>query len=210
MKRNSAIVLSCAVATLALFIPAATQAQTAVETADAANMVSARTALIQNIDSSKAKPGDAIQTTLADKVALKDGTVLPAGTKILGVVAADELNLAGTSKLAINFNKAVLKNGTVIPIKATIVGVYAPESQDINGNAVKPGDQFTGDWSAKSTVIDETGALPGVDLHSRVDSTNSGVLVSTNKHDVKLKWGSEISLAVAAQSAQKDGLAQGK
>jgi hypothetical protein len=210
MKRNSAIVLSCAAATLALFIPAAIQAQTAAETAEAATMVSARVALIQNVDGSKAKPGDAVQTTLADKVALKNGTVLPAGTKILGVVAADELNLAGTAKLALIFNKAVLKNGTVIPIKATVVGVYAPESQDINGRPIKPGDQFIGDWSGKSTVVDEIGALPGVDLHSRVDSSNSGVLVSTNKHDVKLKWGSELSLAVASQTAPADGTAQGK
>jgi len=208
MNRNSAIVLSCAVATLALLLPAAIRAQTAAATEEAANMVSARVALVQNIDGSKAKPGDAIQTTLADKVALKDGTVLPAGTRILGVVTTDELNLAGASKLAINFNKAVLKNGTTLPIKATIVGVYAPETQDINGNAVKPGDQFIGDWAAKSTEIDQEGALPGVDLHSKIDSTVSGVLVS--RHDVKLKWGSEISLAVALQPTQGGSSAQGK
>ena len=207
MKSNFAIVLSCAAA-VSMLIPVAIQAQSAAATEEAANMVSARVALIQNIDGGKAKSGDAIQTTLADKVTLKDGTVLPAGTKILGVVATDELNLAGASKLAISFNKAVLKNGTTLPIKATIIGVYAPESQDINGRPIKPGDQFIGDWATKSTAIDQEGALPGVDLHSKIDSTVSGVLVS--KHDVKLKWGSEISLAVASQSAQGSSTAQGK
>ena len=210
MKPNSAIVLPFAAAALALLVPAAILAQSTAATTEADTMVSAHVALVQNIDGSKAKPGDAIQTTLADKVALKNGTVLPAGTKILGVVTADELNVAGASKLAMNFNKAVLKNGTIIPIKATIVGVYAPETQDINGRPIKPGDQFTGDWAAKSTVIDEVGALPGVDLHSKIDSTISGVLVSTNKHDIKLKWGSEISLAVGSQSTQGEGTAQGK
>ena len=208
MNTNSKFVLSCAAATLSLFIPAAIQAQSAAATEEASNMVSARVALIQNVDGGKAKQGDQIQTTLADKVTLKNGTVLPAGTKILGVVAIDELNVSGASKLAMNFNKAVLKSGTTVPIKATIVGVYAPESQDINGRPIKPGDQFIGDWSTKSTDIDEVDALPGVDLHSKVDSTISGVLVS--KHDVKLKWGTEVSLAIASQSGQGQETAQGK
>lgn len=209
MKKNFAFVLSCAAA-LAFTLPAAVQAQSTAAAEEASNMVSARVALIQNVDGSKAKAGDAIQTTLADKVALKNGTVLPAGTKILGVVATDDSNSAASPKLAMNFNKAVLKNGTTIAIKATVIGVYAPETQDINGRPIKPGDQFIGDWSSKSTDIDLVGALPGVDLHSKIDSPISGVLVSTNKHDIKLKWGSEISLAVASLSSQADGATQGK
>ena len=176
--------------------------------AETLEMVSARVAVTSGLDAAKAKAGDQISTRLAKKITLKDGKQLPAGTKILGVIAEDDMQANGKSELALTFNQAQLKDGTTIAIKATIVGVYAPETQDINGNAVKPGDQFIGDWAAKSTEIDQEGALPGVDLHSKIDSTVSGVLVS--RHDVKLKWGSEISLAVALQPTQGGSSAQGK
>ena len=40
--------------------------------------------------------------------------------------------------------------------------------------------------------------MSGVDLHSKIASMNSGVLVSTKKDDVKLKEGTEFGLAIAA------------
>jgi len=163
------------------------------------DMVSARVAMKETIDASKAKPGDPIKTALAKKVVLKNGSELPAGTIILGVVGTDDMQMEGTSKLVLNFNKAELKNGTVIPIKATIVGIYPPESQDISGRPIAPGDQVTQAWSGHPDEVEEIGALPGVDLHSKVTSNNSGVLVSKSKHDMKLKYGSEIALAVAPE-----------
>jgi hypothetical protein len=204
MKREFAIILSAATVSFALLSPNVVRAQSATGNGEqeAMEMVSARVALKQDVDADKIKQGDRIRTTLPDKVLLKNGTELPAGTTILGVVATDDMQLNGTSKLALNFTTAQLKNGKVVPIKATIVGVYPPESVDTNGNPVKPGDQEVGVWTNHAVAVDEIGALPGVDLHSKVDSSNSGVLVSTTKHDMKLKWGSEIALAVAAQSQQ--------
>ncbi len=201
MKREAALSLSFATLSMVVFIPAILQAQTAANpqagSSEALQMVAARVALKQNVDAQKVKQGDQIRTTLAGKVELKNGTELPAGTTILGVVATDDMQLKGTSKLALNFTKAELKNGKVIPIKATILGVYPPESEDANGNPVTPGDQERGNWSGHPDAVDEVGALPGVDLHSRIEGNTSGVLVSTSKHDMKLKWGSEFALAVA-------------
>jgi hypothetical protein len=204
MKSEFAIILSAATVSFALLSPNVVRAQSATGNGEqeAMQMVTARVALKQDVDADKSKQGDPIRTTLADKVFLKNGTELPAGTAILGVVATDDMQLNGASKLALNFTKAELKNGKVVPIKATIVGVYPPESVDGSGNPVKPGDQEVGTWTDRALAVDEIGALPGVDLHSKVDSGNSGVLVSTTKHDMKLKWGSEIALAVAAQSQQ--------
>jgi hypothetical protein len=208
MKRNVSAALSFAfgLAFAAQFISSTVQAQSP-SSGDAAvtEMVPAQVALAENVDSNKTKPGDQIRTTLSDKVKLKDGTELPAGTAIIGIVSTDEMQLTGTSKLAINFNKAVLKNGTVIAIKATIVGVNPPEHEDASGRPIKPGDQYTQSWSGRPDSVDEIGALPGVDLHSKVSSKNSGVLVATGKHDVKLKWGSEISLAVVAADQAHHG-----
>jgi hypothetical protein len=203
MKREVITTLSLATASLALLLPAIGQAQSNSTAPDAQQeamqMVSARVALKQNIDADKVKPGDQIRTTLSDKVHLKNGTELPAGTVILGVVATDDMQRTGTSKLALNFNQAELKNGTMIPIKATIVGVFPPEGEDAEGSPVMPGDQVMENWSPHQTAVDEIDALPGVDLHSTVVSSNSGVLVSTSKHDMKLRWGSEIALGVAPQ-----------
>jgi hypothetical protein len=41
--------------------------------------------------------------------------------------------------------------------------------------------------------------MSGVDLHSQIDSQNSGVFVTTKKDDVKLGRGSNFSLAIAAE-----------
>lgn len=202
MKRVSALPLSLAATFAVILAPAAFAASPTHSSmnGEAGQMVSARVALKQNIDADKLKPGEQIRTSLAKKVSLKDGTELPEGTQILGVVAKDDMQLQGMSKLALNFNQAKLKDGKVIPIKATILAIYPPETEDMNGNPVLPGDQATGNWSGHPQSVDEIDALPGVDLHSSVVSKNSGVLVSTSKHDMKLRWGSEFALAVEGQN----------
>jgi hypothetical protein len=47
--------------------------------------------------------------------------------------------------------------------------------------------------------MDQKGVLSGIDLHSRIASSNSGVLVSTSKSEVKIPRGTELTLAIAAQ-----------
>jgi len=204
MKRQIAIYVASAILCAAPVFPAAAQAQTAADS-PASQMVSAQVALAQNLDAGKAKTGDQVRTTLSDKVTLRNGTVLPAGTNIVGVVSTDEMQLTGTTKLALTFEKAVLKNGTTVPIKATIVGVFQPETEDASGRPMKAGEEHTSAFSARPDAVDEIGALPGVDLHSKISSSNSGVLVATGKHDFKLKWGSDFSLAIAAGTQQHQG-----
>lgn len=167
------------------------------EHSEALKMVPARVAMAENLDARKAKPGDTFRTTLADKVRLKNGPELPEGTVILGVVATDNMQPDGTSKLALRFTKAELKNGTVIPIKATIEGVYPPEDDNADGEPVEPGNQVRHFWTPSTMVMDQIDALPGVDLHSQIASVDSGILVSRSKHDVDLERGSEVGLAVA-------------
>jgi hypothetical protein len=144
-------------------------------------MVSARVSLKQSLDASRVKPGDQIRTVLAYRVALKDGTELPAGTVILGVVAEDDMQLSGRSKLALCFDEAEPKDGTIIPIKATIVDLFQPESQDMSGNPIVPNDEVKHTFDGRPDAVDEIGVLPDVDLHSDVTSNNSGVLVTTSK-----------------------------
>jgi hypothetical protein len=213
MKREATTTLSLAAMSIALMTPGLLQAQSsAIESqpaitssgmqlgeAEAMQMVSARVALRQTVDADKVKPGDQSRTTLSGKVHLKNGTELPSGTVILGVVTSDGRQMSGTSRLALDFNEAELKNGRMIPIKATIVALYPPASEDAEGNPLMPGDQEVETWTNRSNAVDEINALPGVDLHSNVASNESGVLVSTSKRDVKLNLESEIVLAVAEE-----------
>jgi hypothetical protein len=165
--------------------------------AEAAQMVPARAYLTRKLDANNAKPGTKFTANLSKSIVLKNGTELPRGTKLIGTVATDDMNMQGTSKLALRITQAQLKGGKTIPVKATIVGVYGPESETSQGYVLSPGDEEANDWNKNTLVIDEIDAMSGVDLHSRIAGHNSGVFVSKKKNDVKLAAGSELALAIA-------------
>lgn len=169
---------------------------------EAAQMVPARAALDRTLDAKDAKSGQPFQAKLADKVQLKDGQELPRGTMLVGKVGADDLHETGKSKLALCIDEAKLKDGKTIPLKATIVGVYGPNAGDADTEAytVGAGNQEPNGWNRSYTQVDQIGALSGVDLHSKISSPNSGVLVSTKKDDIKIKSGTELALAIAGEN----------
>lgn len=170
--------------------------------AEAAEMVPARAAIDRTLDAKDARAGQPFQAKLANKVHLKDGTELPRGTMLIGKVGTDDMHETGRSKLVLCIDQAKLKNGQTIPLKATIVGLYGPDSGNENfaGYTVNPGDQDSNDWSHHVLQVDQINALSGVDLHSKIGSRNSGVLVSTKKDDIKIKDGTELALAIAGEN----------
>lgn len=201
-----------AAASLVLLSPNSTQAQGAPANgamnssaapiagmAEAMKMVPARAALTETLDARKLKPGDRFKATLTDTIHLKNGSELPHGTTLLGLVSTDHLQ-SGNSRLALRFSKAELKDGKFVPIKATIVGVFPPEAESGEGYDIAAGDQQPNGWNAGTLQIDQIGALSGVDLHSKIAARNSGVFITTKKDDVKLSSGSELLLAIAPLS----------
>jgi len=172
---------------------------------EAQQMVRARAALTRTWDANKLKPGDRIEAKLADTVHLKNGTELPNGSTLMGVVATDNMH-PGNSKLALRFTEVKTKHGKVIPITATVVGVYGPESTNGLGYDIAAGDQQPNSWQSSELQIDQIDALSGVDLHSRIAGQNSGVFVTTKKDDVKLKEGSELSLAIGPGSNAQNAM----
>lgn len=183
-----------------------TQTATATGEQEASQMVPARAALDHTLDAKNATPGQTFQAKLATTVHLKDGQDLPRGTMLIGKVAQDDMNVAGKSKLALCIDQAKLKDGKTIPVKATIVGLYGPGTGTAawTGYNVSAGNQVPNDWNNKVTQVDEIGALSGVDLHSKIGSQNSGVLVSTKKDDIKVKTGTELALAIAPENQNQD------
>jgi hypothetical protein len=162
------------------------------ESAGALHLVPATALLLDTLDAKKLEPGAGFTAKLNTKVHLANGTELPAGTVLHGAVTSDDMNLQGTSKLALQFTTAQLKDGQSVPIKAAIVGLYFNDGSE---------DAYNGwaDWNKQTEGVEQLDAMSGVDLHSKIDSQNSGVFVTTRKDDVKLGRGSNFSLAIAAE-----------
>ena len=176
---------------------------------EAMRMVPAQAAIDRTLDSDKTKPGDPFRAKLVQKVQLDNGPELPAGTMLIGTVATDDMNEGGTSKLALRFTQADLKDGQIVPIKATIVGIYGPDNTDSNGYFTEAGEQMPNSWNDGTLQVDQMGIMSGVDLHSRISSKNSGVLVSKKKDDLKVSSDSEFALAIAQQSHPMNGSMNG-
>jgi hypothetical protein len=162
-------------------------------------MVGARGALDRTLDAKKAHAGQEFHVTLADTAHLKNGPELPSGTVLLGKVVTDDMETKGNSKLALCIYQAKLKDGKIIEIKATITGVNPPGSGTFVDHPRPAGDRAANPWHEGLQQVDQIDVLSGVDLHSKVSSKNSGVLVSTKKDEMKLKAGTEFALAIAFQ-----------
>lgn len=171
--------------------------------AEADQMVPTRAAIDRTLDAKDSKPGTEFMAKLPEKVHLKDGSELPAGTELMGKVSVDDLNESGQSKLALCIDQAKLKDGQTIPVKATIVGVYGPGAGQWTPYDTAAGAQVPNIWNKNVGKVDEPDALRNTDLHSAITSKNSGVLVSTKEDDIKLKKGTELALAITADKNQQ-------
>ncbi|HEV2273052.1 MAG TPA: hypothetical protein VGR96_02735 [Acidobacteriaceae bacterium] len=173
---------------------------------EAAKMVPANAELMRTLDAKKDQPNAEIKAKLRSKATLSDGTVLPSGTILIGHVVQDDMQVHGMSKLALCFNEAHLKNGKTVPVKATIVSIFQPGMDETGAYPTVAGDQVPNSWNDGTLQIDQIGVIPGVDLHSRIASKNSGVFVSTKKDDMKLDQGSEIQLAIGPQMSSSSSV----
>lgn len=164
---------------------------------EADKMVPARAVFTETLESDKAQPGANIQAKLTKNVTLHDGTKLPSGTLLLGSVVRDNTQ-PGMARLAVRFNQARLKDGQTIPVKATIVGIYnTPDADDSMGYWGGDPNSIPPSWNDGTLQIDQINALPGIDLHSKVASPNSGVFVSKKKDDIKLSPSYSLTVAIA-------------
>jgi nitrogen fixation protein len=213
MKRELAITLSVAAVAAVLFVPQFAHAHGAEDapaaTGSAAShdglkiatrMVPAHATLLKAIDARKLQPGEQLRVVLGKTVHLKNGPELPRGTQLIGTIEAS-LPQDGVSKLTVRFTQAEVKGGKVIPIKATILGVHSAASIDADEAVTIPGNQASNASDTPVLRIHQADALYGVDLYGDIAGQDSGVFVSTKKKsDIKLPAGSELVLAIAAES----------
>jgi hypothetical protein len=179
-------------------------AETAGATQEATKMVAATAAFISIVDSQKVSPGTQVKLRLKGKVRLENGPVLPSGTILVGQVV-DDSTQSGKAKIALRFTEADIKGGQVVPVKATIVDVYQETTEIAAGQYNVSGISLT--WDNKTLGVNQSDAIPGIDLHSKIASPNSGVFVSTKKTDIKFSPAVELELAIApvSKSTQQSG-----
>jgi hypothetical protein len=187
-----------ALAALSLSLTCMAQSPVAGER-EATQMVPAQAALKQSLDARKLAPGATFQAVLATKAELTSGPVLPAGTVLIGQVIEDGMTAGGPPRLALRFTTAQLKDGQTLPIRATIVDYQQPEDIDTESHPITPGQQLENFWTAQTLEVNQLDALSHVDMHSDIASPDSAVFTAHNNKDVKLRAGSELQLAIAAE-----------
>jgi predicted RecA/RadA family phage recombinase len=220
MKNISRWTMAVAASSLALLVPSFVYSQdnsnkqssqdpsgsfTQAQRQEAAEMVPAQAYLLNKLEAKDAKPGTQFTARLSETIRLKNGPELPKGTDLIGTVSTDDMQLKGTSKLALRITEARLKDGKTVPVKATIVGVYGPNAGTPEAYNVPRGDQEANDWTNNILAVDQLDAMSGVELHSRIDGNNSGVFVAKKKDNVKISSGTELALAIAEQGNAQTG-----
>jgi len=145
-----------------------------------------------------------VKVKLQKEVRLNNGPVLPGGTILVGQVV-DDTTATGKAKLALRFTEADLKGGQPVPVKVTIFGLFQlPSDTAVTDNFSAPSR-----WDNKTLGVNQADVAPGIDLHSTIDSPNSGVFVSTKKDTVKISGDHGISFAIAPRSGVADQNANG-
>lgn len=94
-----------------------------------------------DVDSKKAKAGDAITLHTTEAVKSSDGRmILPKGTKVLGHITQSEAKSKGAneSTLGLAFDKAVLKDGHEVPLSVILQTIGAPVSHSVDPGASPP------------------------------------------------------------------------
>ena len=125
--------------------------------------------VVKTLDSSKLKEGDTVEVVTAGSFKLRDGTLVPKGSKLTGQVTAAKARSKGDaeSQLTIAFDKLEVANGKQLSVKGMVQAVSAPEEQ--------PEPQMAG----KATAGAGGSSLGGGDVGTVTD-THTGSNMETN------------------------------
>jgi hypothetical protein len=166
-----------------------------------AQMLSTETpAVVQftsKIDSEKIADEITIQTTLAEKVRLPDGTSIPKGTQLNAIVSRKTNSTEDKLELVSRFTEARLKKQHVLPGRATILAVATRQfTESGNASVIETLLPVPRDLSNQSDEIFTQNVLPGTDLHASASSNDSGLLVSTQGKGIVLPMWTKLALAI--------------
>ncbi len=118
------------------FLPISAQTAPAPPTASDSTSQRVQAGLLNTVKATKAKSNDPITAQTVTPLTLKDGTVIPAGSTLLGHVLKVEPDSADrhTSSIEIKFDSVQLKKKAKLPLNLSVVSAMAPAPVGEPGN----------------------------------------------------------------------------
>jgi hypothetical protein len=160
--------------------------------------------LTTKVDTKSAKVGDPVTAETTEKVKLPDGTQIPRGAKLIGVITdVTPMNSGnGTSMLGLKFQQIVVKHDPPIAIHGGLVAVAPPAdaSGDLPTSSTSvraQGLQTQGNYGVK----DPDGGIPagstinGVGISTTIGSDGTTELRG-NHVEIKLDRGTQLRVAL--------------
>ena len=160
-----------------------------------------------DVDSKKAKAGDAITLHTTEAVKSSDDRIiLPKGTKVTGRVTQSEAKSKGAneSTLGLAFDKAVLKDGHEVPLNVIVQAIGAPVSHSIDPGASPP-ESGVAQGTVRSSPMGSGRSSPtasqpptsGVSSGATVQDLSPQVQLGPSSHGVVGMHGLTLSRATA-------------
>jgi hypothetical protein len=181
--------------------------------ASSQTMVSANATLVRNVNSQNAVQGQTVAAKLNSNVKTTGSMELPKGTMLMGKVEQVQMSSNhGPSKISLVFDQARLSDGHTVPVKATLLGAYPANAGQYYADTSSNGSLVAGQphfIPADQKIDQEPGTLSHVSMHSSVESSASGVFMSTDRN-VDLKKGTELQIAIAPATPSSGGMAGGQ
>jgi|GEM_PF-4853909 len=154
--------------------------------------------LTTQINSEKIGAGTTVLTKLAEKVRLPDGTSIPQGSEIIGIVTSGLSSASHNPQLTFRFSQLNLKKHGALPIRATVLFVATQQfPQSSNPSVLETPLQVSKSLSNRPDKFLVQNVLPGIDLQGDATTEDSGILVSKQGKKISLPMWTKLELGIA-------------
>jgi hypothetical protein len=148
----------------------------------------------KTLDSSKLKEGDAVEVEIAGSFKLKDGTLVPKGSKLMGHVTESKSRAKGDSdsELTLAFETLNVQGGKQLSVKGVVQAVFPPADEDQGPNLSTMGTSAGGSKGGTTgsggvgITNSKNGSDPGPSAQGVMDVNATGV---QGIHDLSLDNG---------------------
>jgi hypothetical protein len=169
-------------------------------------------ALTSKVDTKKSKVGDTVTAKTLNPLQLADGTILPAGSKLVGKVTQAQPKSSGTATVAIVFTEVDKKGGSPMPVHGLLAAVAPEPSMADSGGSTNDLPMGHGGSQAQTAAITGTNistsggamqpsiqpgsSVKGVALDPEPSADGSSVL--HGEKDFKLGDGTRLEVGLTA------------
>ena len=135
--------------------------------------------VVKTLDSSKLKEDDTVEVETAGAFKLPDGTLVPMGSKLTGLVTSAKARSKGDaeSQLTVTFNKLSIANGKQLSIKGVVQAVFPAPDEEMDPSMTGAATTAAG-GSAGGATAGAGGASVGIVTNaksgSNMDTTSKG------------------------------------